>query len=290
MKSASMLLRRLYFGLLGLMVIIPVIFMVYFGYEYYYTPLEERFFHESYQLLKPGGILGHGYGVIGSLLMLIGVSGYMMRKRLRSFSRLGQVKHWLEVHIFLCTLGPFLVLFHTSFKFGGLVSISFWSMVAVFLSGIVGRFIYLQIPRTIEGRELTLAEVRDLRQNLAEIIGTSYTLDEANYQLVLNTVRNQESTYSKAGNILASWLIDRRILNNLRKTLKKSGLSRLELSQILRLIRNELSLNRKIYRLQFMQNLFRNWHVAHLPFAIIMLVIMIIHVAVTLYFGYRWIF
>jgi hypothetical protein len=39
-----------------------------------------------------------------------------------------------------------------------------------------------------------------------------------------------------------------------------------------------------------MQNLFRYWHVAHLPFAFVMLIIMIIHVGVTLTFGYHWIF
>jgi hypothetical protein len=30
--------------------------------------------------------------------------------------------------------------------------------------------------------------------------------------------------------------------------------------------------------------------VAHLPFALVMLVIMIVHVIVTIVFGYRWIF
>lgn len=285
-----MLLRKLYFLLLGILVILPVAYIAYYGYSYYITPIEERFFHHAYQLLKPGGDLGHGYGVIGSLFMLMGVSGYMMRKRMRSLHRLGQVKHWLEIHIFLCTLGPFLVLFHTSFKFGGLVSISFWSMVAVFLSGIVGRFIYLQIPRTIEGRELTLTEVRDLRQNLAEIIGTSYSLDEAEYQMVFDSVQLQSGKISdEAGNIFTSWFHDRKILNKLKRKLRNSGLTRKELSEVFRLIKNEFSLNRKINRLQLMQDLFRYWHVAHLPFAIIMLVIMIIHVAVTLYFGYRWI-
>ena len=39
-----------------------------------------------------------------------------------------------------------------------------------------------------------------------------------------------------------------------------------------------------------MQKLFRYWHIAHLPFALIMLIIMVIHVGVTLAFGYKWIF
>ena len=67
--------------------------------------------------------------------MLIGVGFYMARKRFRSLGRVGLLKHWLEFHIFLCSLGPVLVLYHTTFKFGGLVALSFWSMVAVFLSG-----------------------------------------------------------------------------------------------------------------------------------------------------------
>ena len=43
-------------------------------------------------------------------------------------------------------------------------------------------------------------------------------------------------------------------------------------------------------RLETMQSLFKYWHVAHRPFALIMLVIVVLHVAVTLLMGYRWIF
>jgi hypothetical protein len=39
-----------------------------------------------------------------------------------------------------------------------------------------------------------------------------------------------------------------------------------------------------------MQKLFKYWHVAHLPFALVMLVIMVVHVAVSIVFGYTWIF
>jgi hypothetical protein len=56
------------------------------------------------------------------------------------------------------------------------------------------------------------------------------------------------------------------------------------------MVKNEISLARKIEGLQTLQRMFKYWHVAHLPFSIIMLIIMIIHVAVTLIFGYRWIF
>ena len=99
------------------------------GYDYYSTPLEERFFDSQHTLLKPSGDWGHGFGIIGTLMMILGVSIYMIRKRVKWFFNLGFLKHWLELHIFLCTVGPILVLYHTAFKFGGIVSVSFWSMV-----------------------------------------------------------------------------------------------------------------------------------------------------------------
>ncbi|KAF0197549.1 MAG: hypothetical protein FD166_1852 [Bacteroidetes bacterium] len=284
--------HKLYIFLLSSIVIATLVFLIFKGISFYRVSLEERFFHPDYKALKPSGIWGHGLGIIGSFLMLVGVFIYLARKRMRSLSRLGVLKHWLEFHIFLCTLGPILVLFHTSFKFGGIVAISFWSMVAVFLSGIIGRFIYIQIPRSIEGRELTLNEVRDLKQNLSEILSTSYKLDEMSYNLIIESTRRKAELLE--GYALwkhtKNYFSDQKMINKIRVLLRKNGLSKIEVRQVTILVRNELALNRKIDRLLYMQNLFKYWHVAHLPFAIIMLIIMIIHVGVTITFGYRWVF
>jgi len=212
----SKIAHIIYITVLSAIVIAAFSIIIYNGFSYYNTSVEERFFHPDHVTLKPSGVLGHGLGIIGSLFMIIGVSAYMARKRFRSLHRIGILKHWLEFHIFLCTLGPILVLYHTSFKFGGLVAISFWSMVAVFLSGIIGRFIYIQIPRTIEGRELSEDEVREMIKD-----------------------------------------------GSVEKIMK---------------------------RLALMKEMFKYWHVAHLPFALVMLIIMVIHVIVTIVFGYRWIF
>ncbi len=266
--------------------------LIYFGTSYFNTSLEERFYHQDHKMFKPSGPIGHGIGIAGSLCMFIGVSLYMIRKRVRAFSRLGVLKYWLEFHIFLCTLGPILVLFHTSFKFGGLVSISFWSMVAVFASGVIGRFIYIQIPRSIEGRELSLSEVKGLRSNIGEILKTDYNLSEESLVIITESTRKkfdalQENAFVRT---IRKYFDDRRNLHKIKSTLKQNKLSHTESRKIVKLVNNEISLNRRIDRLQTMQNLFKYWHVAHLPFAIIMLIIMIIHVVVTITFGYKWIF
>lgn len=250
--------------------------LVYTGYSYYQTSLEERFYHTNHELLKPNGLLGHGLGIIGSISMVAGVSIYMLRKRMKSLVRFGKLKHWLEFHIFLCALGPLLVLFHTSFKIGGLVAVSFWSMVAVVVSGIIGRFIYIRIPRTIEGRELNLNEVRSLKTDIRDILTTKYSLDKNSLSAIIES--SQENRRDRSG------------IRSIKQALKDNNLTRTQRSHVLKLVKNEISLNRRIDRLETMQNLFRYWHVAHLPFALVMLIIMVVHVAVSVVFGYTWVF
>src|SRR5659263_551588 len=189
--------HRIFIGIMILTVGLAFILLLINGLEYYRTGLAERAYNSGHNSLKPSGILGHGLGILGSLLIIIGVSSYMVRKRYRFMSRTGLVKYWLEFHIFLCTLGPVLILFHTAFKFGGLVAVSFWSMVAVFLSGIAGRFIYLQIPRSIEGRELDLNEVRSMKSDVAGIVRHSYNLDEESYNIIADSIKKKVELFHK---------------------------------------------------------------------------------------------
>jgi len=284
--------HRIFIGLLILIVLIVLVFLIYRGISYYNTSVEERFYHPDNTVLKPSGLLGHGYGIVGSLMIVFGVSAYMARKRYRFLSRLGVLKNWLEFHIFLCTLGPVLVLFHTAYKFGGLVAISFWCMVAVFLSGIAGRFIYLQIPRSIEGRELSLNDIRSMRTDTAEILKQSHNLDEQSYDLITNSIKSkiEVSDNKELMGIYRKSVEDRKSVHIIRKILRQKKMPGTEINQILQLVKGDIRLNRKIERLESMQNLFKYWHVVHSPFALVMLVIMVIHVGVTIVLGYRWIF
>lgn len=281
----SPLVHRLYVTILVSIVVLTSFFLFYKGYPYYTTPLEERFYHPDHNWFKPSGIFGHGLGIFGTLLILIGVFGYIAKKKYKFLHRFGRLKYWLEFHIFLCTLGPVMVLFHTAFKFGGLVSVSFWSMVAVVASGVIGRFIYVQIPRTIEGRELNLNEVKAMKVNLEEILKGSYHLDEASQQAILRA-----ATVKTEGSFWGQYFRDQKKINHVKNVLRANRLTKRDIKQVVRLVQNEISLNHRIERLLTMQKLFKYWHVAHLPFALIMLIIMVIHVGVTLAFGYRWIF
>lgn len=263
--------------------------ILYSGLSYYTTSSEERFYHEAHQLLKPSGLYGHGFGIIGSLMMIIGVAVYMIRKRIRRFSRFGILKHWLELHIFLCSVGPALILYHTAFKFGGIVSISFWSMVAVVISGVIGRFIYVLIPRTIEGHEYSLAELEQQNRELSLRLKDSYNIDINVLAKIDEFIsqRNKRATSVKeaVGRILSDRFNNKKLLHDISFWIDEN-----EFQKISSILRRKLYVSQRISLLSSLHQIFKYWHIAHLPFALVMLIIMFIHVGVAIAFGYTWIF
>jgi hypothetical protein len=287
-------LHLIYVGSFFVVGIAVLVLLAINGYQYYSTPIEERFFNPSHAALKPSGNWGHGFGIIGTLMMIFGVAIYMIRKRSRKLFTFGYLKHWLEFHIFLCTVGPILVLYHTAFKFGGIVSVSFWSMVLVVLSGVVGRFIYVQIPRTIQGKEIDMNDLASMREELTDKMKLEMLFD-VRLMKELDELASPERY--KSLNMLDTLLLYfkdffriRSFQSKLKKNLVVAGFSKIKRKEIKNKAQAEIILSRRLGMLRTMQNLFRYWHVAHLPFAIAMFVIMIIHVIVTLAFGYKWIF
>lgn len=287
-------LHKLYVGLFLIVGISVTILLAINGFNYYTTPLEERFFNPDHISLKPSGAWGHGLGIVGTLMMIIGVGIYMIRKRYRIFFNLGFLKHWLEFHIFLCSVGPVLVLYHTAFKFGGLVSVSFWSMVLVVLSGVVGRFIYLQIPRTIEGRELSVQELIEIKERLAIRVRSVLSEDASTlteFERISSADRYKTLKLSTAlGFLYRDYFDIKRVMRLFNKRIKLIGIDKNKRKELIKAAKSELTIARRIAFLRTSQKLFHLWHIFHLPFAIAMFVIMVIHVAVTIIFGYKWIF
>ena len=286
--------HRIFIFILIIIGIAAFLFFGIYGYNYYLTSNEERFFHELHKSLKPSGVIGHGLGIIGSLMMIIGVSSYMLRKRVRRFIRLGLLKHWLEMHIFLCSVGPILVLYHTAFKFGGIVAVSFWSMIAVVISGIIGRFIYIQIPRSIQGQEYSLDELKSLNQDYTDRLKVDFGIDDI---LIgkLEHFRNIQihirvNFFLISGLIIKDYFANKKLVGEIRRELISREIKSRNVKEIVKLCNSKLILSRRITLLHSVHIIFKYWHIIHLPFAIIMMIIMMVHVGVAVAFGYNWIF
>lgn len=98
-------------------------------------------------------LFGHGMGIVGFILMLMTETLYSLRKRSRTV-RWGRMSTWLQMHILMGLVGPYMVLLHTSWKFNGLAGVTTLLTVIIVISGFVGRYIFTRIPRTLDGLEI----------------------------------------------------------------------------------------------------------------------------------------
>jgi hypothetical protein len=280
-----------------LLYIISIVFIISTlidGFSFYSTPYQQRPRHEDYRFLRPAGDLGHAAGIIGSLMMIF-MLFYSVRKRIKVFKNWGRLNRWLDIHIFFGIMGPLLVVIHTSFKVQGLVAVSFWSMVAVALSGVLGRYLYLQIPRDFQGEQLSVQGINDLKSDLAEDLKIGFKIDQNQLEklerdLSLERKGNRGSLRMLLAIITDDLMRPFRMKKYRRRYLRRMNLPREVEDKILNLVLNRSLLNRKIAFLNQVQTLFHYWHVFHKPFAIIMYIIMLVHVGIAVWLGYTWMF
>jgi hypothetical protein len=274
-------------GLVASMVVTMTLLTGMRGWRYYRTPLSVRGYDAAHALLRPSGPYGQSLGVAGALLMLVPFV-YMLRKRLRTWTWAGSMKTWLEVHLFCGIVGPVLITFHTSFKFNGIVSAAYWSMVVVVLSGFVGRYLYVRIPRSLRGTEVSRAEL-DAR---ADVLHAALTAAKgAGPWLARVEALDPASARQSFAGLLFGEVALRWKLHRLGRTLAASGLAPADRHALLALTLERALLVRRIAYLERTKAAFALWHVFHLPFVYFLMLIVAVHVGVTLYLGYvpfRW--
>ncbi len=265
------------------------------GYGYYTLPLNERPHNSQHRFFKPGGDWGHGLGVLGSSMLLL-LFLYSARKRSRFGLRFGKIGQWLNIHIFFGIMGPVFVTLHTAFKFGGFVSVSYFSMMTVMLSGFVGRYLYVQIPRALSGDELSMKEMEEKNRHLTKILVGQYHIKPQLLYKIKTFSGVSQNGIPKGFNALLAIL-----KNDLARPFKLRKLKKQILRQnqnvpagkihaLINIINQKAVLTRKMTLLSSIQPLFHYWHVAHKPFAYVMVIIMFLHIGVTLLFGFRWVF
>ena len=271
-----------------------IIFFFLFGFNFYNLEFIIRPHHSLYDQLKPGGFLGHGYGIIGTVMMLL-LLLYSLRKRTRIFGKIGAVGRWLDVHIYFGIVGPLLIVLHTSFKLNGIVAISFWSMVAVALSGVVGRYLYLQIPRGIRGNELGMQELEGMDNKLTFEILNSYDIEPDKLEQlqvkILGNINPDRNSLSLLLSLLFSDIFKFFKNSRIKREIRKSiGLPTSQIKEFIKIAGKKALIHRRVLLLGKIHKLFHYWHVIHKPFAVIMYLIMIVHVVITVVLGYTWIF
>ncbi len=270
--------------------LITIGYFLILGLDYYRTDYIDRPHHEDYRAFRPAGNLGIVFGYVGSIMMILMLT-YSLRKRTKLLGKGVSLRTWLQLNIYLGVCGPLFSILHSSFKVQGLIAVAFWSMIAVALSGYVGRYLYQLIPRNQEGDELTMAEIDKQMQLTTQILRERYGLAPeqlAQLETLAKRMISTEGSFVKllVGAIIADLtrpMLARRLMKEMKRSF--SSVDR-GLKGLVRLALERASLARRIEMLDRTREVFHYWHVIHKPFAIIMYLIMGVHIGIAVWTGF----
>ena len=280
--------------------IVLIAALAIYGFNYYTLGSADRPFSPKHTLLKPSGPIGLDLGFLGFGMFLV-IFLYPLRKRWKWLSQLGLSRHWLDFHVLLGLAAPFVIAFHSSFKFGGFAGMAFWIMLAVSLSGIIGRYLYAQIPRSLNAAELTLKELQEVQARLAQQLQDQKLLPQSNLQSLLHLPsadRVQRLPIVAAliymisldfARALRIAKLRRRSLRFGEKVQTMGGLlpsRHTGLERVISHAREEAALAKRVLFLSRSQQVFHLWHVVHKPFSYSFALLALIHIVTVIMMGY----
>lgn len=272
-----------------------------YGYDYYTLSSALRPFSPKHELLRPSGTIGVKLGMVGVFMFFL-IYLYPLRKKWGWLARQGNSRHWLDFHIVLGTAAPVVIAFHSSFKFGNIAGMAFWSMLMVTLSGFVGRYLYAQIPRGLSAAELTKKELEEkeaaMARELEEQKNTfGFTVD-ALYHLPTPQKVASSSTVEA---LLSMFMVDfKRPFQTSMARLRAAGFgpwlvsfcglratSDQKLERALKVAGTQAALSKRILFLSRTHQVFGLWHVIHRPFSYAFAILALVHIGLALFMGYR---
>jgi len=221
-------------------------------------------------------------GYVGTALMVLSMA-YLLQRRFGWFKRTASNQFWLDVHLMTGTVGPLFIALHSAMRLTTWVSIPFWSMVAVVISGVIGRYLYTLVPAISSKHDLALL---DNRRQITELAKQHPAAGDLAYQIMDDELARSERAWDVGLIVLLFWIayddLRRRFVRfGYRRRLRRVAprpIARKIAARIDRVVhyerRKELAPRGKA--------LLRSWKKVHIPFSVVLLVTMLVHIAIAL--------
>ncbi|MBE2254279.1 MAG: NAD(P)-binding domain-containing protein [Myxococcus sp.] len=280
--------RRLSFGLFVVAALIVAgLFVV--GQDYYRTPVAARLHHPGHGFLKPAGPWGHGVGIVATIVMMSNFI-YAVRKRWDRLKGFSSIRTWLTFHQFVGFLSPLVIVFHAAFQSKNqLATLTAAAMTIVVLTGVVGRYLYALVPSDAKSDDLASLSRRWKSQGEhLENEVTRLELPES-VRALLGLAERRPEEDSLASFFMhrpRQWLTDTRRLRevwHLFPTPAHGREFRKDFSKLRRL-QSQVAFFRSLKRVMGV------WRVFHVVLAVLLVILIGGHIALSLALGYRWIF
>ena len=261
------------------------------GYGFYRLGMTDRASHPDYRMLNPSGFIGHGYGIVGTALILTNLL-YLVRRRFARYVPvwLGSMKTWLNMHVFTGLVGSLLVLFHSSFLLRTpAATVTSVSLFIVVITGLAGFYLHKIVPTP---------GAKVLRERLAEIRtvmpGFASEVEAAAKSVPVTRLAHDASLLHTLATV-PRWLYEARARRlAFRKAARADKLFRvlmLKEPKLAKAFLVELSaMVVKEVDTQAASSMMRSWRSLHRFLAILMVVSVSVHIGVAWYYGFRWVF
>lgn len=275
--------------------------LLVYGLGYYLASSADRPYHPRHVMLRPSGLIGWWLGVFGLCLFGL-IFLYPLRKKWPWLASLGNSRHWFDYHVLMGLTAPVVIAFHASFKFRGIAGMAYWIMFAVAASGIVGRYIYAQIPRSRNAAELSLQESKQLQDRLVAKLAAQNLVRPADLASLfrLPSAQQVEREFAITAVCTLVWIdlcrpfrvarLRRQALGFGGKVATLGGLlhsRKAALENIIDVAREQASISKKLLFLGKSQKVFQLWHIIHRPFSYSFAVLAIVHVIISALFTSR---
>jgi hypothetical protein len=290
--------HRVRLRLLYVLAIVSNLAIFIYGFDYYKLSVVDRPFSPKHHMLRPSGPIGLYLGFVG-VALFIGIFLYPIRKHWAWLGQIGKTRHWLDIHVLMGLTAPFIIAFHSTLKFRGIAGMAFWIMFAVSASGVVGRYLYAQIPRRVTTVELSMKELQDLQESLSQQLASQRLLPEADLRALLRMPNAQTAARLPIPIALVYMMI--------LDVVRKFGVARLrrhasgqsfatlfgfvptrhrELEKAIKAAAEEAALSKRLLFLSRSQKVFHAWHVIHKPFSYAFAVLALMHIGLQFVLGY----
>lgn len=229
---------------------------------------------------RPGSDLAIYCGWFGTGLMVIAVL-YTPLRRIKGFRKVASNTMWFDFHLMAGTMGPAFVMLHSGLHYETYAAGAFWSMAIVFLSGVIGRYLYTQVPDLLNGREL---EELDHQRAFGKL-RTSYPQAAAAVDAILVPHRHRAARLADDAGLLRSflWILTEDVKRpfrwlHRRRVFRHVGVPR-RLQKELRVRTGRMLLiQRRRVLAPRAQLILHSWKKVHVPFSIIMTALVVHHV------------
>jgi Fe-S-cluster-containing hydrogenase component 2 len=222
-------------------------------------------------------------GYIGTALMVLSMA-YLLQRRFGWFYKTATNQFWLDVHLMTGIVGPMFVVLHSALRLTTWVSIPFWSMLAVVISGVLGRYLYTLVPSLTSKHDL---EILDHRRAITELAEDHPAAADHAYQ-VMDREAQRSATAWEIGLVpLLAWVMADDLRRIWTRRRDRRTLSRLAPRKIARQIAQRIDrvvlFERRGELAPRGKALLRSWKRIHVPFSVVLLVTMLAHIAIALH-------